>query len=288
VGNQLAVAAPARSVRSGAGPADTTQAAESDFRAALARSRRRQYMTYLVSFVTIFALWHLAATRLIPSVLFPPPIPVAVRAWTMIVSGDLWAHVSISLQRILIGFTLGSMAGVAIGLLMGSFKVVKHFFEPYVNFFRFIPGIALITVAVIWLGIGEASKVFLIIYTTIFIVIINTMAGAIAVPRNKVRAAQCLGASKRQVFFHVIVPSTVPYIVTGMRIAMANSFATIVSAEMLGASLGLGTVIWTSRLFMLVEDVFVALVVLGFLGFVADRLFVLVSTRFGARYGALA
>lgn len=268
--------------------APAAPSAEDEFRTALSRRKLRQYVTYLVSFVTIFGLWQVMATYLIPSVLFPPPWPVAVRMGAMIASGDLWAHVSISLQRILIGFTLGSAAGVALGLLMGSFTTVKHFFEPYVNFFRFIPGIALITVAVIWLGIGEASKVFLIIYTTIFIVIINTMAGALAVSTNKVRAAQCLGASRVQVFWHVIVPSTVPYIVTGMRIAMANSFATIVSAEMLGASLGLGTVIWTARLFMLVEDVFVALVVLGLLGFVADRLFVMVSTRFGGRFGTLA
>lgn len=249
---------------------------------------RRQYITYLVSFVTIFGLWQILATYVIPSVLFPPPWPVVLRMGRMIASGDLWAHVSISMQRIMLGFSLGSITGIAIGLLMGSFVVVRHFFEPYVNFFRFIPGIALITVAVIWLGIGEESKVFLIIYTTIFIVIINTMAGALAVSINKVRAARCLGASETQVFCFVIVPSTVPYIVTGMRIAMANSFATIVSAEMLGASAGLGTVIWTSRLFMLVEDVFVALVVLGGLGFVGDRIFVLISNRFGGRYGSVA
>lgn len=249
---------------------------------------RRQYLTYVVSFVTIFGLWQIMATYVIPSVLFPPPWPVAVRLSAMVVSGDLWAHVSISLQRISLGFALGSIAGVTIGLLMGSFTVVRHFFEPYVNFFRFIPGIALITVAVIWLGIGEESKIFLIIYTTIFIVIINTMAGALAVPVNKIRAARCLGANEAQVFWFVVVPSTVPYIVTGMRIAMANSFATIVSAEMLGASVGLGTVIWTARLFMLVEDVFVALVALGALGFVADRLFVYFSNRYGGRYGSTA
>jgi ABC-type nitrate/sulfonate/bicarbonate transport system permease component len=257
-------------------------------RTAANRRTVRQYLTYLLSFVTIFGLWQIMATYLIPSVLFPPPWPVAVRMGAMIMSGDLWAHVTISVQRIVIGFTLGSIGGIALGLLMGSFTAVKHFFEPYVNFFRFIPGIALITVAVIWLGIGEASKVFLIIYTTIFIVIINTMAGALSVSTNKVRAARSLGATEAQVFWFVIVPSTIPYIITGMRIAMANSFATIVSAEMLGAATGLGTVIWTARLFMLVEDVFVALVTLGALGFIADRLFVMVSTRFGGRYGSIA
>jgi NitT/TauT family transport system permease protein len=246
------------------------------------------YKVYALSFVTIFAAWHIMATYVSPSVLFAPPIPVVRRLARMATTGVLFAHVGISLQRIFLGFALGSAVGIVVGLLMGNFRFVKNFLEPYVNFFRFIPGIAMITVAVIWFGIGEASKVFLIIYTTVFIVTLNTIAGALSVPRNKVRAAQCLGASKRQIFFHVSIPATLPYIFTGMRIAMANSFATIVSAEMLGASTGIGTIIWTARLFMMVEDVFVALIVLGLLGFLTDRVFSVLTVRYGGKYGTMA
>jgi ABC-type nitrate/sulfonate/bicarbonate transport system permease component len=242
------------------------------------------YKVYALSFITIFVLWHIMATYVAPSVLFSPPIPVGRRLIEMITTGVLFTHVGISLQRIFLGFALGSAAGIVVGLLMGNFPFVKSFLEPYVNFFRFIPGIAMITVAVIWFGIGETSKVFLIVYTTVFIVTLNTIAGALSVPRNKIRAAQCLGASRRQVFFHVSIPATLPYILTGMRIAMANSFVTIVSAEMLGASNGIGTVIWTARLFMQVDDVFVALIVLGLLGFVADRVFGVLTVRYGGRY----
>ena len=132
---------------------------------------------------------------------------------------------------------------------------------------------ALITVAVIWFGIGEGSKIFLIIYTTVFIVIINTAAGVSAVAPNKIRAARSLGASSLQVFFNVALPATVPYILTGMRMAMANSFVTIVAAELVAANNGLGRMIWDSRMYMLVDQIFVALLVLGMLGFAADRLF---------------
>jgi ABC-type nitrate/sulfonate/bicarbonate transport system permease component len=86
----------------------------------------------------------------------------------------------------------------------------------------------------------------------------------------------------------VSIPATLPYIFTGMRIAMANSFATIVSAEMLGASTGIGTIIWTARLFMMVEDVFVALIVLGLLGFLTDRVFSVLTVRYGGKYGTMA
>lgn len=250
-----------------------------------ARSTRLTiYQIYALSFVTIVVGWHIMATYVAPSVLFAPPLPVLRRLVAMATTGVLFEHVGISLQRIFLGFALGSIVGIGVGLVMGNVRVMRHFLEPYVHFFRFIPGIAMITVAVIWFGIGETSKVFLIIYTTVFIVTLNTMAGALNVQQNKIRAAQCLGASKSQIFVYVSIPATLPYIFTGMRIAMANSFVTIVSAEMLGASKGIGTVIWTARLFMQVEDVFVALIVLGLLGFIADGIFNALTLRYGGKY----
>ena len=138
------------------------------------------------------------------------------------------------------GFLGGSLIGIPIGLAIGSFAIVRRMLEPYTEFLRFIPATALITVAVIWFGIGEGSKIFLIIYTTVFIVIINTAAGVTAVAPNKIRAARSLGASRAQVFFFVALPATVPYILTGMRLAMANSFVTIIAAELVAANDGLG------------------------------------------------
>jgi NitT/TauT family transport system permease protein len=177
------------------------------------------------------------------------------------------------MMRIFTGFLGGTLIGIPVGLAIGSFTVVRRLLEPYTEFFRFIPATALITVAVIWFGIGEGSKVFLIIYTTVFIIIINTAAGVAAVAPNKIRAARSLGASRAQVFFFVALPATVPYILTGMRLAMANSFVTIIAAELVAANSGLGKMIWDSRMYMLVDQIFVALLVLGLLGFTTDRLF---------------
>ncbi len=251
-------------------------------------TRARTYLTYAGSFLTLFALWHVLATYVVPSVLFSPPLAVFAKVVELAGSGVLFEHIGVSLQRILIGFGLGSLLGIPIGLLMGNSRFVKHFLEPYTEFFRFIPAIALLTVAVIWFGIGETSKIFLIVYTTIFIVILNTMAGVLSIPRNKIRAAQCLGASRMQIFFYVSIPATLPYILTGMRIAMGNSFATIVSAEMLGANAGVGTMMWTARLYMLVDEVFVGLLTLGILGFATDRLFRFLIFRFAGKYSPVA
>lgn len=243
-----------------------------------------RYGGYALGFVSLFVLWHLASVYLVSSVLFPPPAIVFRKAVILVLNGVLLEHLWASVQRILIGFIAGSLLGIPIGLAMGSFRPVRQVLEPYTEFLRFIPSVAMITVAVIWFGIGEASKIFLIIYTTIFIVILNTAAGVSAIANNKIRAAQALGATRGQIFFHVALPATVPYILTGMRLAMANSFTTIVAAELIAANEGLGKMLWDGRMFMLVDDIFVSLVSLGLLGFAVDRMFRWSIYTFAGKY----
>jgi ABC-type nitrate/sulfonate/bicarbonate transport system permease component len=239
---------------------------------------------YLIGFASLFALWHVASLYLLNSVLFPPPGRVVAKAIELAVDGTLWENARVSLERIGLGFLLGSLIGIPVGLAIGSFAIVRRLLEPYTEFLRFIPATAMITVAVIWFGIGEGSKIFLIIYTTVFIVIISTAAGVSAVTPNKIRAARSLGASRAQVFCYVAFPATVPYILTGMRLAMGNSFVTIIAAELVAANGGLGKMIWDARLYMLVDQIFVALLVLGLLGFTADRLFRWGIYAFAGRY----
>ena len=239
---------------------------------------------YLIGFASLFALWHVGSVYLLNSVLFPPPGRVIAKAIELAQDGTLWENARVSLERIGLGFLFGSLIGIPVGLAIGSFGVVRRILEPYTEFLRFIPATAMITVAVIWFGIGEGSKIFLIIYTTVFIVIISTAAGVSAVTPNKIRAARSLGASRAQVFWYVAFPATVPYILTGMRLAMGNSFVTIIAAELVAANAGLGKMIWDARLYMLVDQIFVALLVLGLLGFTADRLFRWGIYAFAGRY----
>lgn len=250
----------------------------------LARHLLTVYGAYALGFASLFVIWQLTSIYLVGSVLFPPPTVVFRKGLVLARTGVLFEHLAASLQRILAGFVAGSLLGIPIGLAMGSFRPVRKLLEPYTEFLRFIPSVAMITVAVIWFGIGEASKVFLIIYTTIFIVILNTAAGVSAIAPNKIRAAESLGATQAQIFFHVALPATVPFILTGMRLAMANSFTTIVAAELIAANDGLGKMLWDGRLFMLVDEIFVSLVTLGFLGFVTDRLFRWSIYTFAGKY----
>jgi ABC-type nitrate/sulfonate/bicarbonate transport system permease component len=242
---------------------------------------------HLLGFVSLFVLWHVISLYVFHSILFPPPLPVFRRGIELIENGNLFVEVDASLLRILAGFTLGSLLGVAIGLLVGSFNPVRRLLDPYIETLRFIPAVALITVAVIWFGIGESSKIFIITYSTVFIVLITTAAGVVAIAPNKIRAAQSLGANRTQIFFFVTLPATVPFVITGMRVAMANAFTTIVAAELVAADHGIGAMLWNARLYMMIEDTFVALVVLALLGFAIDRCFRWLSGLFAGKYSAV-
>jgi NitT/TauT family transport system permease protein len=241
----------------------------------------------VLGFISLIAMWHVVSVYIVRSVLFPPPLPVLRRAVVLFEDGTLMKHVGASLERILIGFGLGSAFGIALGLLTGTFRPMRRLLTPWVETLRFIPAVAMITVAVIWFGIGEASKVFIITYSTVFIVLITTAAGVSGIAPNKLRAAQSLGANRRQIFFLVILPATVPFILTGMRVAMANAFTTIVAAELVAANVGIGTMLWNARLYMLVDDIFVALAVLAMLGFLVDRCFRWLVFRLAGRYSPL-
>jgi taurine transport system permease protein len=241
---------------------------------------------YLVSVSAFIAAWWLIALTTLP-VFVPSPWLTLQSAITLTKSLELPQAVGISFFRIVSGWLLGAIVGAPLGLLMGRVLIIRKLATPYVEFFRFIPPIAFVTLFLIWFGTGEQAKILLIFYTSVFIVVVNTMAGVLSIKSNSIRAALCLGATNRQVLWRVILPEAIPYIVTGMRLAMGNSFMTIVAAEMLAASSGIGYIMWTSRGFMLTDQIFVALITLGLMGFTADWIFRLATANFLRRFRVL-
>lgn len=199
--------------------------------------------------------------------------------------GTLGESIVASVRRILLGWGLGVLVGPPVGILMGRVTTVRRLLDPYIEFFRFIPPVAFVTLAIVWFGIGEASKVVLIFYTSVFIITINTIAGVLAVEESKLRAAASLGAGRWQTLHAIVLPATIPHIVTGARLAMGNSFLTIVSAEIVAADTGLGAMIWQSRNYGRVDWIFLGIIVLGIIGFTCDRLIRLLAGRLLRRYG---
>jgi taurine transport system permease protein len=252
--------------------------------ARFAEHRRVGVLGYALSVALILVLWQYGSSKAIIPLLFPSPLGTWRAAMGLLHDGRLLADVGVSLRRIALGFLSGSVLGVMLGVLMGSFRPVRLLFDPYVQFFRALPALAWIPAAMLWLGTGEVSKIALLAYTTIFVVALNTMIGVTHVPVNQLRAARCFGAGPWQAFHLVKAPATVPYMLTGMRLAMGNCFSTIVAAELLAPNDGIGYLIFSSRTWMQTEFAFVGIVILGLLGFLVDRIFLVTTQHLFARF----
>ncbi len=249
--------------------------------------RWRDHRTALLAVASLavaFATWQVLSTFVFNPFLIPPPLEVLRTAVPMIMSGEIFVDVSISMQRVLVGFISGSLAAVVLGVLLGRLRLLHDLLDPIIELLRYLSPTAMIPIAVIWFGIGEMSKYFLIFWGTFFIVLINTVAGVWRAPVARQRAAECLGASQLQIFVLVVIPSAAPYIVTGMRIAMASSFMSIIPAEILAANSGIGYLLQKSSMLLQTNRIFVALLTICLLGFVVDRIFRFIVERVLARY----
>jgi NitT/TauT family transport system permease protein/taurine transport system permease protein len=253
-------------------------------RSRIAQGQGRGLALGSASLLLAFTLWQLLSTFVFNPFLIPPPVEVIRTAIPMVLSGEILSDVAISMVRVLVGFVSGSLVGIVLGVLIGRIRVVHDLLDPIIELLRYLSPTAMIPIAIIWFGIGEMSKYFLIFWGTFFIVVVNTTAGVWRAPIARQRAAECLGANRLQIFVMVVIPSAVPYIVTGMRVAMASSFMSIIPAEILAADSGIGYLLQKSSLLLQTNRIFVALLTICVLGFVVDRLFRLLVDRVLARY----
>ena len=246
--------------------------------------RLRQIAMFCASFGAFAVAWQLTSTYLVSPHLIPPPREVLRTAVPMLVTAEIPRHIAASVARVAVGFSLGSALGIVLGVLMGRIRWVHDLLDPVIEFFRFLSPTAMIPIAVIWFGIGEASKYFLIFWGTFFIVLINAIHGVMGTPWARVRAAECLGANRLQIFTLIVLPSAVPSVVTGMRVALASSYLSIIPAEILAADSGLGYLLQQSSLLVQTNRVFVVLGVFGLLGYVSDRIFRQITGRVLSSY----
>ena len=241
--------------------------------------RLRAVAMFCLSFGTFLMVWQLASTYLVSPHLVPPPGQVLRTAVPMLTTAEIPRHTAVSLARVAVGFSLGSGLGILFGVLMGRIRWVHDLLDPVIEFFRFLSPTAMIPIAVIWFGIGETSKYFLIFWGTFFIVLINAIHGVMATPWARLRAAECLGATRLQIFTLIVLPSAVPSVVTGMRVALASSYLSIIPAEILAADSGLGFLLQQSSLLIQTSRVFVVLAVFGVLGYLSDLAFRVATER---------
>ena len=238
----------------------------------------------VISWIVIITIWGLGSLNY-DEYFLPSPQETLTSMSTLIENGRLQADILASVSRVLRGWILAVLAGVPLGLVVGSFKAVRWLIEPILSFFRFVPAIALTTLFLMWFGVGDESKIALIIYASFFPIFVNTIAGVASTDGSLIEAASCMGAKKIRVFFTVMVPSAVSNIFTGIRLGLSSSIICIIAAEMLVGSNGLGYLINSSKLYYKTSWAFAGIVSLAIIGFLADRLLQLIGKKALKHFG---
>lgn len=225
----------------------------------------------------VLLVWQLVSMLdLVNPRLFPSPYQVAVAGHKLFWDGVMMKDLSISLTRAGIGFLIGATLGILFGLLTARTRWIRMAVYPLFTVLRPIPAIALVPVAIVWFGIGENSKYFVIAYTVFLAVWLSTHHGMEHIPETYIRASRSLGASRMREFIEVVVPAAAPHIFAGLRFGAALAFLSLVAAELTGASAGIGFRLDEARQYFLVDRMFVGLIQLGVLGALLDTFFVLI------------
>lgn len=235
----------------------------------------------LVGIVALAAIWE-AVPRLglVDATFLPPLSQVLDSWWQLLASGELMTHVTASLTRSLSGFGLAIAASVPLGLLIGWYKPVATILNPLLEVFRNTAALALLPVFVLILGLGETSKVAIIVYGCSWPILLNTISGVRTVDPLLVKSARSLGLSPLRLFGKVVLPAAVPTIFTGIRLAGAYSILILIAAEMVGARAGLGYLINSAEFNFAVPEMYAGIITISAIGLAINQILVAVERRF--------
>lgn len=243
-----------------------------------ARRAPRELSLFTVSSLTVafllWAWWAVTYFGLIEPLFLPSPQAVAKRGWLVLSQGymdsSLWQHLAASLQRIGLGLLGAVLTAIPLGIAIGRYRIARGIFDPLIEFYRPIPPLAYLPLIVIWCGIGELSKVLLIFLAIFAPIAISTATGVRNVDPSKIRAAQSLGASQAQLIRYVILPSALPEILTGIRIGLGVGWSTLVAAELIAATSGLGFMVQSAAQFLVTDVVILGILLIALIAFALE------------------
>ncbi|MCG8292638.1 MULTISPECIES: taurine ABC transporter permease TauC [Pseudomonas] len=233
-----------------------------------------RWISTLTLATLLLAWWLVTAAGWIEPLFLPPPGDILAKGWTLLTQGymdaSLWQHLGASLGRIGLALVAATLTAIPVGLAIGYNRVARGILDPLIEFYRPIPPLAYLPLIVIWCGIGELSKV-LLIYLAIFAPIaIATATGVRTVDPAKLRAAQSLGATQAQLIRHVILPSALPDILTGIRIGLGVGWSTLVAAELIAATSGLGFMVQSAAQFLVTDVVVLGILLIALIAFALE------------------
>lgn len=239
-----------------------------------------RYIQGGISLALFLVIWHVASTTGLFGIIEPEYslllLPTPETVMTAIVEtakdGSLWGNVSVSIVRVTIGFALAVLIGIPLGLAMALSPICNNFSEPFVRLFSPIPGIAWVPLAILWFGLGDKAAIFIITIGSVFPIVINTIQGVRDVDAHLVDAARMMGASHLMILRRVMLPSVIPYLVTGFRIGLGFAWRVVIAAEMVGVPKGIGYMLNVGRSTGRTDITIVTMVTLGVLMLVVEEL----------------
>lgn len=236
--------------------------------------KARPNLLWVLPVLVFLGVWEIVSRlEIVNPRLFPAPTIVLAALMEWARSGELWRDIKASYWRMLAGYSVGSLAGVVVGMLTGRARLAHRSLTPLVQLLRPLPPVAIIPLVIVWLGIGNTAKVFSIAFAVFFPVWINSHLGACSVPITYLRSARTLCRSRLRIALKVVLPAALPNIIAGMRTSIAIAFIMVYVAEIAGASAGIGYQISVSHLAYRIDKMVAALFVLAAAGAFADFLF---------------
>jgi NitT/TauT family transport system permease protein len=219
----------------------------------------------------LIALWQLGdSLGLIPTLFLPAPADIAITLYHLTISGELWKQLSVSLARLAVGWIIGTVFGIGLGLAVGLWSALRSPGMAVVSALFPIPKIALVPLFIIWFGIGEGSKIITLAFGVFFPTVIATAGGVDNVPRSLIRMAQSFGLSHWAIVRKVVLPAALPAILNGFRVTASIAIVLLVAAEMIGADLGIGAFVLSAGNLYDTDNLLAGIVVLSVLGLVVS------------------
>lgn len=209
----------------------------------------------------------------------PTPMETVQAAIKYAQKGIMGEDIIASLRRVFTGFLLGTALAIPVGFLMGWYSWARGLLEPWVQFFRTVPPLAIIPLAIVLMGIGETPKIFVIFLAAFLSCVISTFQGVVQVDKTLINAARVLGAKDSTIFAKVVVPASTPFILVGMRIGLGSAWATVVAAELIAAQQGLGYRMQQSQIYYDIPTIFVGIVIIGTFGLIMDRMVLWIENK---------
>ncbi|MCF8255866.1 MAG: ABC transporter permease [Bacteroidia bacterium] len=228
----------------------------------------------------LLLFWQIGCTiGWINSKILPDPITVFNALWKLIISGSIITDTLVSLWRVLIGYLIAVLFGISLGYSMAINKNTKDVLSPIIEILRPIPPVAFIPLSILWFGIGNGPAYFLVAFGAFFPIFTNTFQGIASVDKIHLNAANCLGASKKQMVLDVQFPAAMPFITIGLKTGVGVAWFCVIAAELVGAQSGLGYMIQLNRLTLQSEKVIAGMIMIGIVGFLMSRLMLFIQRK---------